>query len=340
MNSTERSQLQLEQKKLETKIFSPFIDTSFEEIALQIFHIQSYLCEPYSRYISLLGIDHSSVKTIDQIPFLPVTFFKTENIVSFEGNAQKIFTSSATTGMTPSRHPIKKLSLYEKSFFSAFDEFMGHPSQYTILALLPSYMERKGSSLIYMTEALIKSSQNKDSGFFLYNFTELHQTLLKLKETNSKTLLLGVTFALLDFINQYQIKFPSLTVIETGGMKGRKKELSREEVHKILKAGFGVDKIGSEYGMAELMSQAWSLGDGIFETPPWMQIKIRDINNPFKYEPLGHKGGINIIDLANLYSCSFIETEDLGIKKAGNKFTISGRIQNSELRGCNLLLEI
>lgn len=330
---------QLNFKQLESIIFGQYKEHSFEEIALQVFRIQSQLCEPYRRYISFLGVDPYSVNTIDSIPFLPVTFFKTENICSFKGEAQKTFTSSATTGMTPSRHPVKNLSIYEKSFFNSFRQFLGDPEQYTILALLPSYLEREGSSLVYMAQALIKSSGKKLSGFYLYNFAQLHEALITLKQQGSKTLLLGVTFALLDFIEQYQIEFPSLTVIETGGMKGRKKELSREEVHALLKAGFGVDKIGSEYGMAELLSQAWSLGDGVFETPIWMQIRIRDLNNPFKLVKDGSKGGINIVDLANLYSCSFIETEDMGIKKAENSFTVSGRIQNSELRGCNLLLE-
>lgn len=345
MNSSSRSQLQLEQKELEKRIFGPFENYSFEETALQAFRIQSQLCEPYSRYISLLGIDPLSVKKIDQIPFLPVTFFKTENIVSFEGEPQKIFTSSATTGMTPAKHLVKELSIYEKSFFYSFEMFLGDLAQYNILALLPSYLEREGSSLVYMAESLIKSSQNSHSGFYIYNFEQLHQTLQELREIQSvkkeknKTILLGVTFALLDFAQQYPIEFPSLTVIETGGMKGRKKELSREEVHQLLTKGFGVSKIGSEYGMAELLSQAWSLGDGVFETPPWMQIIIRDLNNPFKQEVEGQKGGINIIDLANIYSCSFIETEDMGVKKARNTFSVSGRIQNSELRGCNLLLE-
>ncbi|MDP3436558.1 MAG: acyltransferase [Bacteroidales bacterium] len=311
----------------------------FEKIALQIFKIQSRDCAPYAQYIAQLEIDPDDVTSIDSIPFLPVTLFKSREIICGERVYEKIFTSSATSGVIPASHYVKDLSLYRESFFKGFSLFHGEPGEYTILALLPSYLEREGSSLVYMASKLIEASGKKESGFYLYNYSELYQTLLNLKADGDKTILLGVTFALLDFIKSFQINFPTLTVIETGGMKGRGVEISREELHSLIKKGFGIERVGSEYGMAELLSQAWSAGEGVFKTPPWMQIQIRDLNNPFTRVDIGATGGINVIDLANLHSCSFIETQDLGIKEAENTFRVLGRIINSEIRGCNILLE-
>lgn len=324
---------------MKERIFNITAKEEFEKIALEIFRIQSIKCTPYRDFINLVGIDPSAINTIEKIPFLPVSLFKSHSIICEGLEPEIIFTSSATTGMVPSSHPVADLSIYKESFSCAFRHFWGEPSEYAILALLPSYLEREGSSLVYMADTLIKESCNKDSGFYLDDFGTLYEKLISLKEKGIKTLLLGVSFALLEFINEYKINFPELIVMETGGMKGRGKEVSRDQLHSALKSGFGVNNIASEYGMAELLSQAYSYGDGVFETPPWMELLIRDLSNPFRILNCNVLGGINIIDLANLNSCSFIETQDMGIKEAGNTFRISGRIQNSELRGCNLLLE-
>lgn len=311
----------------------------FNSAALEIFRIQSRLCAPYREFISLAGVDPSKVDSVRKIPFLPVSIFKTHKVICDGLKPEKIFTSSSTTGTTPSSHYVADLSLYTESFMRGFIRFWGDPSEFAILALLPSYLEREGSSLVFMADTLIKESRNPDSGFYLYNFDTLSKKLIKLRETGQKTILLGVSFALLDFVKEFRMQFPQLIVMETGGMKGIGREIPREEMHSILKDGFGVDKIASEYGMAELLSQAYSVGNGLFETPPWMEIFTRDLSNPFRILDNQTSGGINIIDLANYNSCSFIETQDMGIKEAGNTFRISGRIQNSELRGCNLLLE-
>jgi hypothetical protein len=321
------------------RIFNVSTKEEFEEIALQIFKIQSRGCAPYAQYIAQLEIDPDNVKSLDSIPFLPVTIFKSREVICGERTYEKIFTSSATTGVTPASHYVKELSIYEESFLKGFSLFHSKPENYTILALLPSYLEREGSSLVYMADKLIRASGKVESGFYLYNYEELSQTLKNLRERGERSLLLGVSFALLDFAKSYPTKFPDLTVVETGGMKGRGVEISREDLHSILKKGFGVERVGSEYGMAELLSQAWSGGEGVFKTPPWMQIQIRDLNNPFTRVDIGATGGINVIDLANINSCSFIETQDLGIKEAGNTFRVLGRISNSEIRGCNILLE-
>ena len=317
-------------------IFNIKSEVDFRKVALAIFRMQSKECAPYAEYLSLLGTDTNAINDIQSIPFLPVRYFKSRDIICGE-DTEKIFTSSTTTGMTPARHLVKDLSIYEESFLRAFSIFFGNPDNYTILALLPSYLERDGSSLVYMADKLIQLTGKKDSGFYLYNYEELYDTLVKLRESNEPTILLGVSFALLDFVQKHKIEFPALTVMETGGMKGRGEEISREELHTVLKMGFGVKQIASEYGMAELLSQAYSYGEGLFRTPPWMKVLIRDLNNPFKMT--GSNGGINIIDLANINSCSFIETEDMGAKKSGDLFTVSGRISNSERRGCNMLIE-
>jgi len=339
-------------------IFNVKDEAHFRRVALEIFRMQSRMCAPYAEYLSILEIEPDAVTDLSSIPFLPIRYFKSRDVVCREelsaGNdktvnigIEKIFTSSATTGMVPARHPVKDISIYEESFLRTFSIFFGNPDKYTILALLPSYLEREGSSLVYMADKLIGLTGKKDSGFYLYNFEELHNTLTKLRNSSEKTILLGVSFALLDFIEKYKIDFPALTIMETGGMKGRGADISRDKLHILLANGFGVEKIASEYGMAELLSQAYSYGDGLFRTPPWMRILIRDLNNPFKIfdfengeeDITNRTGGINIIDLANINSCSFIETEDMGMKRPGNLFTISGRISNSERRGCNMLLE-
>ncbi len=325
--------------ELKSRIFRIENNTEFKNIALEIFRYQARNTPPYSEYIQLTGCDPDNINDLDKIPFLPVSIFKSREVIAGNNPIEKVFTSSSTTGMIPAKHYVTDLDIYQESFRSAFRLFLGDPSEYTILALLPSYLERDGSSLVYMTDILIKDSGKAESGFYLYNFSDLYETLCKLKAKKSRTILLGVSFALLDFAGSFALDFPELIIVETGGMKGRGKEISRDELHSAIKREFGVENVWSEYGMAELMSQAWSNGNGLFKTPPWMDIQIRDLSNPFKRVRDGIKGGINIIDLANINSCSFIETEDLGMKEAGNTFSVLGRIQNSELRGCNILLE-
>jgi phenylacetate-coenzyme A ligase PaaK-like adenylate-forming protein len=320
------------------QIFSINNGEQFNSAALQVFQHQAKNCKIYCDFIAGLKIDPASVTTLQQIPFLPIEFFKAHTIVSSPDPVQVTFTSSGTTGMITSSHYITDVSWYEDSFRDAFKLFYGDIEKYTVLALLPSYLEREGSSLIYMTEDLIARSKNPDSGFYLYNHNELAAQLKKQQQEQKPTLLIGVTFALLDFAEQYPINFPELIVMETGGMKGRRKEMIREELHDTLCKGFGVAAIHSEYGMTELLSQAYSKGSGIFNCPPWMQIITRDTNDPMSMVTNGKAGGINVIDLANLNSCSFIATQDLGKVYADGSFEVLGRFDNTDIRGCNLLI--
>ena len=309
-----------------------------------MFQYQYGHCPQYRRYADLLEVRPESVSELNEIPFLPIRFFKQYEIMSSaepDPVPQKIFYSSSTTGQTPSRHCVLDISLYEKSFLGGFRHFYGAPENYVVLALLPAYLEREGSSLVYMADRLIKESAHAESGYYLYDHGRLYGTLSALKARGQKTLLLGVAFALLDFTEHYTLEGDNsfwLTVMETGGMKGRREELSREELHSRLSRGFGLSSIHSEYGMCELLSQAYSSGDGIFRTPAWMKVLIMDINDPFREAGPGRRGIINIIDLANLYSCSFIETEDVG-KTTPDGFTVEGRLAGAERRGCNMLIE-
>ncbi len=261
------------------EVFSISNAEQFEAMALQIFKYQAGYCKIYRDFIKGLKINPEQISTVDEIPFLPISFFKSHAVKSDTTQAEIIFSSSGTTGMVTSQHFVTDVSWYEQSFRKAFELFYGDITSYTVLALLPSYLEREGSSLIYMAADLIKQSENADSGFYLYNHEELYQQLVKQKANGKPTLLIGVTFALLDFVEQYQINFPELIVMETGGMKGRRKEMIREELHSILCNGFGVEAIHSEYGMTELLSQAYSKGEGVFACPPWMRIVIRDTND-------------------------------------------------------------
>ncbi len=324
-------------------IFNINNNTQFKEIALEVFRYQFDHCSPYNEYCKLIGIKPQSVTSIENIPFIPISLFKNKEIICNETNRpltyEKIFTSSSTTGNIPSKHYIKELSIYDNSIYKCFELFFDKPENYSFLALLPSYLERDGSSLVYMVQKLMDRSNSSYSGFYLYNHAELYNNLLQIKNSGKACILIGVSFALLDFISQHKISMPNLIVIETGGMKGRGKEISRDDLHKRIKEGFGIEQVYSEYSMAELLSQAWSFKEGIFETPPWMKIIIRDLNDPFSIVDNNVIGGINIIDLANYNSCSFIQTEDMGIKTADNLFKVLGRIKNSEIRGCNLLLE-
>ena len=320
------------------QIFGISSGEQFTDAALQVFRHQAQHCAVYREFIEGLRVDVDSVKQVEQIPFLPIEFFKSHAVVSNADAVQVTFTSSGTTGLITSRHLVTDVSWYVESFRKAFELFYGDIKDYTVLALLPAYLEREGSSLIYMAEDLIKQSNNPDSGFYLYNHEELYHQLKKQQQTGKPTLLLGVTFALLDFVEQYQVNFPELIVMETGGMKGRRKEMIREELHDILTKGFGVDTIHSEYGMTELLSQAYSKGDGIFNCPPWMRIITRDTNDPVTLMQDGRAGGINIIDLANINSCSFLATQDLGRVYADRSFEVLGRFDNADIRGCNLLI--
>ncbi|MEO3408387.1 acyl transferase [Mucilaginibacter sp. CAU 1740] len=320
------------------QVFSISSEDQFAEVSLQVFNYQASNNPVYRQFISGLGIDVDTVKTVEQIPFLPIEFFKSHTILSTDDPVEVTFTSSGTTGMITSSHRVTDKTWYEDSFRKAFDIFYGDIRNYTVLALLPSYLERDGSSLIYMVDDLIKQSNNPDSGFFLYNHDELYHQLKKQQEAGKPTLLIGVTFGLLDFIDNYQLDFPELIVMETGGMKGRRKEMIREELHEILCKGFGIKHIHSEYGMTELLSQAYSKGDGIFECPPWMQIIIRDTNDPLSTLQTGKTGGISVIDLANINSCSFIATQDLGKLYLDKTFEVLGRFDQSDIRGCNLLI--
>jgi hypothetical protein len=320
------------------QIFSISNNDEFNTAALQIFYHQAQNCAVYGDFIRGMRIDIDAVQEVNQIPFMPIEFFKSHNVVSSNNEAQVTFTSSGTTAITTSRHPVTDVSWYEESFRKAVELFYADVKNYTILALLPAYLERAGSSLVYMAEDLVKQSNNPDSGFYLYNHEDLYHQLKKQQQANKPTVLIGVTFALLDFVEQYQIHFPELIVMETGGMKGRRKEMIREELHDNLTKGFGVAAIHSEYGMTELLSQAYSNGEGIFNCPPWMRIITRDTNDPITLIGDGKAGGINIIDLANINSCSFIATQDLGKIYVDGSFEVLGRFDNADIRGCNLLI--
>jgi len=326
-------------KDLITQIFSIDSAEKFNSVALEVFKIQSSNSPVYREFLENLEINPSIINNIKDIPFLPVEFFKERDIILEGKSVQKIFTSSATSGMIPARHLVADLSIYEESFIRAFTHFYGDPKEWTILALLPSYLERDGSSLVYMADKLLKLTEDINSGFYLYNFDELFITLEKQKASKKKTLLLGVSFALKDFCQQYSLDYPDLIIMETGGMKGRGEEIPREELHSIFCQSFNTKHIHSEYGMAELLSQSYSSGEGLFFSPSWKKIIIRDLANPLKHLGNNQIGGISIIDLANINSCSFIQTMDLGIKETEDSFKVLGRIQNSEIRGCNLLLD-
>lgn len=320
------------------QVFSIDTDERFNETALQVFNYQAQHNPVYRQFIEGLKIDPSSITSYSQIPFLPIEFFKSHTILSTGKPVEVTFTSSGTTGMITSSHRVTDITWYEESFRRAFNIFYGDIRDFTVLALLPSYLEREGSSLIYMVDDLIKQSNHPDSGFFLYNHDELFHQLKKQQDARKPTLLIGVTFGLLDFIENYQVNFPELVVMETGGMKGRRKEMIREELHAILGKGFGVKQIHSEYGMTELLSQAYSKGDGIFNCPPWMKIIIRDTNDPLSTLQTGKTGGISVIDLANINSCAFIATQDLGRIYPDGSFEVLGRFDQSDIRGCNLLI--
>ena len=321
-----------------TDIFSISGKKDFEKITMKVFRYQYENNLVYQQFCNLIHRNPSNVKSVNEIPFLPIQFFKSHEVLSSKEIIQQTFTSSGTTGMQTSKHLVTDVSLYEISYRKGFSEFYGNIENYCVLALLPSYLEREGSSLIYMVEDLIELSNHPDSGFYLHNYNELIQKLEELDNAGQNVLLIGVTYALLDLVEQHQFDLKNTIIMETGGMKGKRKEMIREELHTILCNGFGVPTIHSEYGMTELLSQAYSLGNGIFECPPWMQIIIRDPEDALTLLPQGKNGGINVIDLANINSCSFIATQDLGKKYPNHSFEVLGRFDNSDIRGCNLMV--
>ena len=311
-------------------------------MALEVFRLQYEANEIYHAYVNALHVDIDRVQAIEQIPFLPIEFFKTKMVTTTTFDPEIIFESSGTTGENTSRHYVKKLSLYQKSFLKAFELFYGSPSDWCIIALLPGYLERTGSSLVYMADHLVQLSKNEHSGFYLYEYEKLYKTLCACEMKQQRVLLIGVTFALLDFAEKYSLQLHHTTIMETGGMKGRREEITRNEMHDFLKKKLGVKKIHSEYGMTELLSQAYSHGDGIFYCPPWMKALAREENDPLKVttgvsREKAFGGILNIIDLANIYSCSFIATDDIGKLYSDGSFEVLGRKDNSDSRGCSLL---
>ena len=319
------------------EIFNIHSEEEFVKICLQIYELQMDNNPIYSAYSQII-LKGEIPKKLEEIPFLPIEFFKTEQIICVTQKIEEIFLSSGTTG-NQSKHLVSDLSIYENSFQNAFQLFYGDITDYCILSLLPNYREREGSSLIYMVDDLIKRSKHPKSGFYLNNYKEVSETILELEKNGQKTLLIGVSYALLDMAKDYPMKLENTIIMETGGTKGKRKELLKEELHKILKETFSLDSIHSEYGMTELLSQSYSEGDNIFKTPPWKKVLIRDVNDPLTILGKNRSGGINIIDLANIYSCPFIATQDLGRLHEDESFSVLGRFDNSDVRGCNLLVQ-
>ena len=319
-------------------IFAISSQKQFEKTALKVFRFQHENNLVYKEFCDFLKTDVQKVKSLEQIPFLPIQFFKSHKVISNENLVQETFTSSGTTGKTTSKHFVTDVSLYEESYRKGFSQFYGNIEDYVVLALLPSYLEREGSSLIYMVEDLIKMTNNHLSGFYLHNHEDLIKKLTRLDNSGQNVILIGVTYALLDLIEKHPFQLQNTIIMETGGMKGKRKEMIREELHYQLCQGFGVTAIHSEYGMTELLSQAYSLGNGVFECPSWMHVLVRDTEDALTYIANGKTGGINVIDLANINSCSFIATQDLGKKNPNNSYEVLGRFDNSDIRGCNLMV--
>ena len=316
------------------KIFSISSDAEFEAAALELFRRQAEQCPPYSEYISLLGVNPAEVNRVEDIPFMPIEFFKWRDVYCGEGEPEKVFTSSNTGGTVASRHMMQSLALYEQAFTRAFEQFYGAAEGWSIYGLLPNYLQRDGSSLVYMVDRLI--ARCGSGGFYLDEYEKL---IADMAADTKPKILLGVSYALWDLAEQYAPKLENTIVMETGGMKGQREELPKSEFHKILTEAFGVEKIHSEYGMAELTSQAYSSGDGVFRAPAWMRVVVRDVNNPLKMLPAGSRGAVSIIDLANISSCAFIATQDVGRTFADGSFMIEGRLSGADIRGCNLLVQ-
>ena len=327
-------------KSFKERIFS-ICDREFEGFALELFDYQSQHNLVYRDYLRRLGVVPKTIGSVDKIPFLPIEFFKYHRVVTGGWQERGIFRSSGTTGQVSSKNYVEDPQFYKKVSARIFEKLYGSLRNYQILALLPSYLERGNSSLVYMVDSFIKASASEHSGFYLSNYEELVDTLNHLTKGTKKVLLIGVTYALLDLVENFEINTDNnnLIVMETGGMKGRRKEMIRQELHQSLSKGFKIETIHAEYGMTELNSQAYALEKGKFQTSPWLRIKIRDVNDPFEMLPPGRSGGINIMDLSNIATCAFIETRDLGKLNADGTFEVLGRFDNSEIRGCNLLVD-
>ncbi len=311
----------------------------FNALALDLFHLHAGQNPVYRGFLNALGRDPGQVHQVDQIPFLPIGFFRDKRVL-LEGLEPNVtFTSSGTTGAVTSSHHVPWTELYEHSFLASFTAEYGPLSKWRVLALLPAYLERQGSSLVYMAEKLIAASGDPLSGTYLYQYDKLAEVLGHSEAEGKPTLLLGVTFALLDLAEQHPMGLKHTVVMETGGMKGRRPELVRDELHAILKKAFSISAVHSEYGMTELLSQAWSQGDGLYRCPPWMRVSLRDVNDPLSPVQQGRTGGIDVIDLCNVASCPFISTQDLGRMHADGSFEVLGRFDNSDVRGCNLMVE-
>jgi len=320
-------------------IFNINDQETFRAISLKVFLYQARHTPVYGEYLNKLKIDPRRITSLEEIPFLPVEFFKTHTVMAEGQNAEAIFESSGTTAQIPALHRIADVSLYQESFTKGFSRFYGDPKKYCIVALLPSYLQRSGSSLVYMMDHLIGQTEHPESGFYLDNLEKLSLLLRRRNADGQPTLLVGVSYALLDLAERGPLKLKDhIIVMETGGMKGRRQEMVRGELHDALRKAFGLETIHSEYGMTELLSQAYSSGNGLFHTPPWMKVLVRDPNDPFSLVQAGQAGGLNIIDLANLYSCSFIATGDLGKVHPDGGFEILGRFDHSDIRGCNLMV--
>jgi len=325
-------------KEIEKHIFSGHSEESFRQLALSQFFYQYEHNPVYRRYCDLIHISPRDVDILWKIPFLPVEFFKTQHVVAGDPVWEQVFASSGTTATEKSCHYVKDLRLYRQSFLRTFEHFYGPIGDYCLLALLPGYMDNPNSSLIFMVRELIDDTGHPESGFYLDDRQRLTNKLRELERKGQKTLLLGVSFALLDLAEEYRLNLQHTLVMETGGMKGRRKELTRQELHQKVQGGLGVSQVHSEYGMAELLTQAYSKKDGRFHTPPWMKVMVRDYDDPFDWAGPGKSGGINVIDLANLYSCPFIETKDIGRIFDDGSFGVLGRFDDSDVRGCNLLV--
>jgi len=327
----------MDNHELRKRLFSIGNDQQFNDVALEIFRYQYEHNSLYRLFADSLGINAAQVSSYDRIPFLPVSFFKTHKVVTGSFTEEAVFESSGTTGTTTSRHYVADFTLYEESFTRGWKLFYGDISQYNIFALLPSYLERQNSSLVYMVDRLLWKSDLTFGGFYLHDLEKLATEIRNALAGNKKVMLLGVTYALLDLAEQYPLPLTGAVVVETGGMKGRREEITRAELHETLIKAFSVTSIHSEYGMTELMSQAWSQGGGLFTCPPWMKVLVSDTNDPLTLLPAGRTGGINVIDLANLHSCSFIATQDLGRLNDSGQFEVLGRFDSSDVRGCSLL---
>ena len=320
---------------LSKRIFNISNEDEFNSIALEVFKFQYKNIPVYKKYVDLIKSQSKSINHFKEIPFLPIDFFKNNKIIADNSKIEKTFLSSGTSNTIRSKHFVKDLELYEQSFCACFKYFYSDPKEWTILALLPSYLDQGDSSLIYMVNKFINKSQNLESNYINYDLNVLKNLILKLKDKN--VLLIGVSYALLELSELDSFNLENWVVMETGGMKGRRKEMVRQELHQQLKKAFNVNAIHSEYGMTELLSQAYSKKNGLFETPPWMKFIIRDFEDPYSLAKINSSGGVNIIDLANIYSCSFIETQDIGKEVEKDSFEILGRFDQSEVRGCNLL---